>query len=575
MKRWTKCLALSLAALGIFFFTANLAHAEQISSYATDVTLNTDSSVHVTETIDYNFSGATAIKHGIYRNIPTHYSNTLGNYDLRLSGISVADETGTPVNYTESTGGGQTVLKIGDANVAVSGTHTYVISYTVNRATQFYSDHDEIYWNAVGNEWNVPIASSTVKVHVPSNVPTDKIQTSCYSGTYGSMTTCSSSVKGSTASFNGGALDTYQGLTVVVGIPKGFVTPPTVWQNALMFLEDNWLYALPIIAFIGLLIFWLKQGRDPKGSSTIVAEYEAPDGLSPAELGTILKQSFAQKYLTAEIIQLAVKGFVKITHTEDKQGVTGILGIKTGDYQLNLLKPADDSLQGFEKTLLSGLFGTGSEVLTSSLKSTFYTTANQVSDAVYQSCVTKGYFKINPKNIKAAFIIIGAVIAFGGIFAGSNLGPSGIIPMIITGTLFCLTAFMLSEHTAKGVEIKRRTKGLKLYLSVAEKDRLNFSDSPKADPARFEKLLPYAIALGVETEWAKQFEGIYTQPPTWYNDTRGFNAFSAGYFVGSLNSFNTYATSSIYRAPGGSGGSGLGGGGFSGGGFGGGGGGSW
>jgi uncharacterized membrane protein len=136
---------------------------------------------------------------------------------------------------------------------------------------------------------------------------------------------------------------------------------------------------------------------------------------------------------------------------------------------------------------------------------------------------------------------------------------------------------LMPQKTLKGVATKEYILGLKKYLSVAEKDRLKFHNAPDKNPQRFEKLLPYAMVLGVEKEWAEQFKDIYKQNPNWYEDRTGSPvAFNSLIFVNSLNSFSSEANSSLYSNPssGASGGSGFSGGG-SGGGFGGGGGGSW
>jgi uncharacterized membrane protein len=129
----------------------------------------------------------------------------------------------------------------------------------------------------------------------------------------------------------------------------------------------------------------------------------------------------------------------------------------------------------------------------------------------------------------------------------------------------------MPKRTLAGAKLAKQVLGLKLYLNVAEKDRLEFHDAPAKTPERFEKLLPYAIALGVETQWAKQFEGIYNTPPSWYNDRYG--TFSTLALVGSLNHFHSVSSSTLSSSPHSSG-SGFSGG-SSGGGFGGGGGGSW
>ena len=116
----------------------------------------------------------------------------------------------------------------------------------------------------------------------------------------------------------------------------------------------------------------------------------------------------------------------------------------------------------------------------------------------------------------------------------------------------------------------RKVLGFKMFLTLTATDRLKLMDAPKTSQESFESILPYAIALGVEQEWAKQFESITIQPPRWINDSRYGAGFNTALFVASLHSFNSVMSSSITTP-----GSGGGGGGSSGGGGGGGGGGSW
>lgn len=137
--------------------------------------------------------------------------------------------------------------------------------------------------------------------------------------------------------------------------------------------------------------------------------------------------------------------------------------------------------------------------------------------------------------------------------------------------MIMLFGLIMPARTKKGAEAREYLAGLKLYLTVAEKDRLEFHNAPEKNPQVFEKLLPYAIVLGVEKQWAKQFEHLMMPMPRWYSDPSATN-FNSIIFISQLNAFSNNV-SGVVMPRGNS--SGLGGGGFSGGGGGGGGGGSW
>jgi uncharacterized membrane protein len=151
----------------------------------------------------------------------------------------------------------------------------------------------------------------------------------------------------------------------------------------------------------------------------------------------------------------------------------------------------------------------------------------------------------------------------------------GAVSAIISAIIVFVFGFLMPARTHKGVLAKEYILGLKEYLMVAEKDRIKFHNAPEKNPKQFEKLLPYAMVLGVEKEWAEQFKDIYIQNPSWYNDPSGAN-FNSLVLLSSLNSFSSSTNSVLTSVPSSAsgGGSGFGGGG-GGGGFGGGGGGSW
>ncbi len=621
-------------------------YGEHIRSFDTQVVVAADASARVTEDIVYDF--ADQYKHGIYRDIPVDYRASDGSsWSFRLSDIAVSDENGAPYTFSLSHTGPDERIKIGDPDNTVTGIHEYVISYTVDRPIGYFKDFDEIYWNATGNEWLVPIARASATVTLPQAVAQSPLKTSCYFGPAGSTDRCDDSlaVNGNQISFSApGQLDAGSGLTVAVGFPKGIVSVPTAAQAMRYAISDFisgglWLFALPVIVFVALFCFWRARRRSLRGSGIIIARYEAPDGLSPMQTRYILKQSFGPS-LSAEIIYLAVRGYLKISRI-------------AGDYEISKLKEADVDLSASDRLLFEGLFAPvaplalgrnpqsvvnplqiisqlgskgifgggiralardiaeqsapqpvsqsatpaqGSAVRLSSLRNAFYTTAQSVATTAQTSLIESGYFDQKVKagdglvmNGTSRFTNI-AILGFCVLFFGVSLGSPTISYVLSdeAGTAFAI-AFVLSvviavvflaimprRMTPKGAAAREAVQGLKLYLSVAEKDRIAFHDAPEKSQGVFEKFLPYAIALGVEKQWVKVFEGITLAPPTWYSDPT-MSAFNAGIFATHMSAFSSASgsslTSSPSAAPGSS--SGSGGGGFSGGGGGGGGGGSW
>lgn len=565
-----------------------ISRAESILDFNTRIQINPDSSLRVQEAIVYDFEGAS--RHGIYRDIPVSYSARGGKYTLQLSDFAVDDENGRAVPFSVSAEGIYQRIKIGEAGVLVSGVKTYVISYRAARAMNFFSDHDELYWNATGNEWLVPIKSAEASVELPQNAVASDLSLACFYGNLSSQLNCQRSGfdrNSNSAVFGTSGLGASQGLTIVVGFPKGWVAKPARWQEALNVLADNWILVLPVAVFLAMFHLWRTRGRDPKTSGVIVAEYEAPDGLSAAEAGTLADDKADNKDVTAAIIQLAVKGYLKIRKVK-----RGVSLFKSDDWQLVRLKTIDESLADFEKELMQRLFSydeakveAGAEINPSSversvslfrLKDKFYKDQENIKNLLYYSLVLKGYYHRAPQDVRNKYLGVGAVVIFLSLLSGEFLGAYNTIAMMISGLPIVVFGLIMPAKTRKGVEARDKVFGLKEYLWVAEADRLKFHNAPGKTPERFEKLLPYAIVLGVEKEWAGQFKDIYQRQPSWYEDGSG-GMFNSIIFISALNNFSTAANTNLASSPGNSaagGGSGFSGG-FSGGGFGGGGGGSW
>ena len=551
---------------------------EKINDFQTSIIINTDSSLLVEENIVYDFG--TQERHGIYRDIPINYQTKLGNQSIGLKDISVTDENGKAYEFTSSNFGDKKQIKIGDPDVTITGIHVYKIKYKVERAIGYFDTFDEIYWNATGNEWTVPILKAGAVIQLPSSVSMNDAKIACYFGSLGSNNVCAGqpildsvnrirNVKFDLTK----SLDLRQGLTVSVGFPKNIVHTPTTLENILSFVKDNPVVFLPLIVFIIMFSLWWKNGRDPKGSGVIVAEYDSPNGLTPIELAGILSTKIGNDKLSAEIIYLATKGYLKITKIETK-----VLFFNQTDYELTLLKDYDDVVNNFDKYLLEAIFPLRMTVPVklSELKNHFYQNIPKITKETFESLTSGGYYKKNPVLVGAPYkAVLIFLTIFGYIFFGliARGGALVIIAIIVSGIIALIFGSLMPAKTQKGAEMKDKILGLKEYLQIAEKDRINFHNAPEKNPALFEKLLPFAMVLGVEKAWAKEFEGIYLSQPSWYSDPHHSGMFNAMILTNSLNSFNSVASTALASAPGGT--SGSGGGGFSGGGGGGGGGGSW
>jgi uncharacterized membrane protein len=266
---------------------------------------------------------------------------------------------------------------------------------------------------------------------------------------------------------------------------------------------------------------------------------------------------------------MAVKGYLTI---EDKVGMFGFGHM----YTLIKTGKGEELLSGDERTASMFLFATGDRIVVSEEKYSMFLGAKkeQRSDFYKQFSYFElhlGYFAFG-----LGISILGCVVS---LKLSSVLNSISVISILILLVLNIVFFFLLRRRTVEGRKLQDEIEGFKLFLSVTEKDRMNFHNPPGKTPELFEKFLPYALALGVEQNWAEQFSKVFEEMsktangyhPAWYvgND---FNTLSAVGFATNFSGSFSHAISASSTAPGSS--SGFGGG-FSGGGGGGGGGGGW
>jgi hypothetical protein len=280
--------------------------------------------------------------------------------------------------------------------------------------------------------------------------------------------------------------------------------------------------------------------------------------------------------ITATIVDLAVRGYLHITETVDER-FFGLISNK--EYTFTLKKPRGEwALKSHERDLLTAMFGSVDSVSLSELKNKFYKHLPGLRNDLYGMLVRGGYYTGRPDRVRVLYIAlgvgIGMLIGVGGstIMLGLGMQPAAaIVAGIASGLIIVLFGWFMPARTVKGTRELEKVLGFQEFLSRVEGDRLN---QMVKTPEMFEKYLPFAMALAVEENWAKAFEGIYREPPQWYTGPGGVHAFRPSTFTSSLGAMSTQAASVMASAPRSSGGSGFSGG-SSGGGFGGGGGGGF
>jgi uncharacterized membrane protein YgcG len=527
------------------------------------------------------FAEGNSIRRGIYRDFPTRYRDRAGNnVVVELEVIEVLRNGQPEPWFTERVGNGVRINTGNDDFLPVPAKHIFTLRYRTTRQLGFFADHDELYFNAIGLGWAFPIETGRVQVRLPEPVPVDQLRVEGYSGPAGAQR----------QDFQAGAtapgiarwqltrgLTPGEGLTVVLGFPKGLLPEPTRQQRIGWLLKDN---RGVLVALAGLLLLvgysvrrWQQVGRDPP-KGTVIARYEPPEGHTPAGLRFMRTMSYDPRCFSADVLALAVDGHLRIER--DKK-------LLKDEWRLEKPPGGPDSagIDFGQRTLLDKLFPGGKSRLV--LKNTNASTVAG-AQAAHTKALTKRFepalFHRNLGSVGIAFAIAAASVVLAFVLSGG----AGIALIIAAAVLMLLVIAVFSRlvraPTPEGRRLLDEIEGLKLYLSVAERDELRRMEGPGAPPSldaqRYERLLPYAVALEVEDAWSKKFTlavgaaaaAAASAGIAWYRGGGVSDLGSLSKAVGSSLS-STIASSS--RPPGSS--SGGGGGGSSGGGGGGGGGG--
>ncbi|MGA8646314.1 MAG: DUF2207 domain-containing protein, partial [Candidatus Sulfotelmatobacter sp.] len=524
----------------------------RVSDFQDTITVAPDGSALVNETITLNFVGEW---HGIHRTIPIEYPGANGtNYQLFIDITSITDENGAKLKYDSSTSGAYRDLKIYIPN-AVNTTRTVEIAYRVRNGTRFFDQYDEFYWNVTGNDWPVPIDHASASVHFP-DAASGSLRAQAFTGVYGSTERdATAKVEGSIAEFEtNNPLPMRGGLTIDVYIPKGILKEPGRLTKLFWFIGGNPAVFLPLVTLAVMLPLWWYKGRDPDPGMSVAPMYEPPAGISPAEAGTLLDDSIHPRDITSTIVDLAVRGFLKIEETDEK----GLL-FHNKDYIFHLLKPmpqwAGESLAPHELLMLTNIFVGGvSETRLSSLKNRFYTAVPVIRTDIMSELKQKGIYRLDPESANgysagAAFCILVPFAIFQYMRWADFFSsvPVLIVSLLIAAVIWWLFAREMTAKTLKGSRIHTAVLGFQEFMNRVDAERLK-----TMPPNTFEKFLPYAMALGVEHHWAQAFSGIVKDPPTWYAAPAGYAygmAFNPILFSSSMHGMATDMHQVFVSAP--------------------------
>lgn len=576
----------------------------RITSYDVVLAVRADGTLAVAETIVYDFGGIE--RHGLVRTIPTRVPYDADHDRVyRVDDVHIASSTGAPTEVKRSEESGDTVLRIGDPDRTVTGRQSYRLAYTVQGALNAFPDHVELYWNAIGGEWDVPVAQPHVRVIAP--VPVER--SACFAGPVGSSLPCQILATGPnpTSLTFGQTVDLQPGeaLTVVVGLPRDAVaaTGPILEERhtlarAVTPTPLTGGLAAAIVALGGLGLGWLvtTRGRDRRfadqvpgqvpapgmevleeevplvGSGPVAVQFRPPEGLRPGQVGTLLDERANVLDVTATIVDLAVRGHLRIEELP-RRGL-----FSSRDWRLVKLAGGEGPLLTYERSLYDGLFSGGEQVLLSDLKRTLASRLRRVQNELYDDVTKAGWFRGRPDRVRGRWGMAGIVLAIGGGWLTVTLAERNHwVPVGAAVTLVGLGTWLLSRRmparTARGTAVLAQVRGFREYLHTAEAGQLRYEEQQDV----FSRYLPYAVVFGDAERWVRVFGPLSQEAgagaPGWYVGPAGW---SPDHFADSLGGFTASTAGAMAAASASSsGGSGFGGGGSSGGGGGGGGGGAW
>ena len=586
-----------------------------IRHFDEQVVISPDGTIEVTETIEAEFIGSNW--HGIFRTIPVEYVTPQGlNYTLFLEPLSITDDAGQPLKYEQSRRGRNAKFKIYVPNPD-NATRTVVLHYHVLNALTFFEDHDELYWNVTGNEWEAPIEHASAKIELPAGVT--GLHATSYSGPFGSR--AQDAEVESRSNFvefrSTHSLEFHEGLTAVVGWDKGFVHEPTANQKILFIVRTNWPIFIPVGVLILMFYWWWTSGRDPERDA-ITVQYEPPDNLTPAECGTLVDNKVAMWDITATLVDLAVKGYLTI-ECQDQNLHLGIMK----DYVFHLKKPPGDwnDLKPHERQMLRGIFVPENQALMllarlqdvsknlppafaqvtsamamsaaqqypamptqyaaaaseashaiselekiplpkvalSDLENRFSVHLPIIRNYIFDTLKKDGYYLRRPDMHKQGIVVLGFLVAFLILLLGnvmSSTTAAAPLPWMVAAILSGFIIAVFGRFMTYG----RTVAGARALAKVLGfEDFLGRVEKDRIErlektPDLFEKYLPYAMALRVEKKWVQAFSSIGLQPPQWFQGA-GSRSFQPSLFINDLNVMSSHAGSAMTSSSRSSGGS--------------------
>lgn len=548
---------------------------EHILLFHSDIRILESGKVRVKETIRARVTGE-EIQHGLRRTIPVVYATSHGFHTIDFDLVAVKkDQSPSPFHVENAMG--NTTIYIGDKDrLENNGIHTYVIEYEVGNVLFFTKKLDKFSWNVNGTEWGMRIDSLSATVYPPKGAKW--LVSRGNTGHFGSVARDYILTKHKHRLYYAydGPVFAGNNLTITVGWSKNHVHYPNLLDKCMRFLRHNPLAIFSLVFLMLLFVFnymsWKRYGKDLK-PGTIMPQYDAPEGLCAAECGYIHEKGDEDNLFTATLVSLAVQGFIYIEEKTTDE--------KTPIYVLSQTDKSGEPENKIEALFLKAMFRYRERLIINEdhPDPMLYSLSSFLFNAL-EKAHQENYVRTN-ENIRwiqrgsFVFILITTYL-----LAANDFGSFWfcLITPALTIAINQFFSYHLDAPTAVGRKVIDHISGQILYMKYADTALLKTEAPVKAD--RFQKNLPYAIALGLTDIWVNKLDSAQMKDvlaqQTWMHSEHSMTHFSRrmNHFSSSI-AIAAAAPARSFSGGGGTGGFSGGGGGFSGGGFGGGGGGGW
>lgn len=601
-------LLLTVFLLPIFLFADSTMY---LSDYDVEIQVSQKGNHKVIEDLNFNYLSP---HHGFYRSIPTSFSNVTAS----IRNISSSED------YSTERNNGYFVIKVGDPDRTVKGLKQYNLSYNYKLPGDINSGYDEFYFNIIGSAWEIEIKNCTFKIVFPEGTPLDKVWIT--RGQYGSdnqdgidWEVVGNVIQGTATDFS-----PYEAMTIRVELPDGWYN----LKSPFLVARTN-LIILVLLSLICLFLSWFiwnSRGKDK--TLIVVPQFVPPENLSPLEVGYLADMRVDNKDVTSLLFYWADKGYLKIIEESKKKykfiKLKNLTGSEFSEQQKILFNAfftkKEVTLKDFDGEKFFIAMGKASKKVRTQFsketpllsKESSKNTLLILATVLFPFCglsilVTTGNFSIiqflfvlvlfvltlmfQPLMIRVArkydqkkyaifsfiatFLIILLLLTIISVILGSlyliDYLLIGCFIVAVSQTFCMFFAAIVPKRSEYGQSILEKTLGFKDFIETVEIDKLKMMIDD--DPEFFYKILSYAIVFGLEKKWAKKFEKLAIQEPSWYDGRSRFNPLIVPALVHSINSNFSPSMPKVSSSQGSS--TGMGSSGFSGGGFGGGGGGGW